>query len=187
MLQEKKCSAIIPPHLIYIALTSIKWKRQSLKIGAYLLLRRIENEKVKFIYQERPCTFLRTDSAEFVTTANSSHVSPWPMNWRLWLLRSRPDQIHVIHLHGTWLSTPLMAILTQLVSPQKRIQPRYSGFRVQGTANTPPSTAIFIPDFTATNEYPNFKEQLPYGHCKRPIWYVNSFPQKKKSENYFHL
>jgi len=60
--------------------SSIKWKRQSLKIGAYLLLRRIENEKVKFIYQERPCTFLRTDSAEFVTTANSSHVSPWPMN-----------------------------------------------------------------------------------------------------------
>ncbi len=35
-------------------------------------------------------------------------------SWRLWLLRSRPDQVHAVRLHGTRLSTSLMAVVTQL-------------------------------------------------------------------------
>lgn len=32
----------------------------------------------------------------------------------------------------------------KIATPQMGIQPRYSGLRVQGTANSPPSTTLFI-------------------------------------------
>lgn len=60
------------------------------------------------------------------------------------LLPLGPDGVHSALPRRTQPSTPLSQSSSTRPRPQAGIQPRYSGFRVQGTASSPPSTAHFM-------------------------------------------
>ncbi len=63
-------------------------------------------------------------------------------NDRLPLLPSGSDGVRGPPLHRTRSSTPRHARCDRDAGPREGIQPRWSGLRVQGTASSPPSTAL---------------------------------------------
>src|SRR5205814_6540293 len=63
---------------------------------------------------------------------------------RLPLLPSGSDGVRGPALHRTQSSTPRHARCDRDAGPREGIQPRWSGLRVQGTASSPPSTALWM-------------------------------------------
>ena len=68
-------------------------------------------------------------------------------NFRLVLLRSRPDTVRDIALHKTLLSTFLMTRIPSINDVEKGVQLCYSGFQIQGAANSPPTRFTIITHF----------------------------------------
>ena len=62
---------------------------------------------------------------------------------RLVLLGSPPDTVHGAALRGTGLSSLLIQGRRHIARPGAGIHPRCSGLRVQGTAISPTSAALF--------------------------------------------
>ena len=62
-----------------------------------------------------------------------------PERESLALLPSGPDAVRMLSVRGTRPSTPRARDLIPLKPPSDGVRPRWSGFRVQGTANSPPS------------------------------------------------
>ena len=58
------------------------------------------------------------------------------------LLGSPPDMVHRFPSRETDLSTPLIWVRQHTKQPRAGIHPRYSGLRIQGTANSPTSAAL---------------------------------------------
>ena len=65
-------------------------------------------------------------------------------NFRLVLLRSRPDTVRGITLHKTLLSTFLTMRVPSINDVEKGVQLCYSGFQIQGAANSPPTRSLYI-------------------------------------------
>ncbi len=63
-----------------------------------------------------------------------------PRSGYLPLLPSGPHGVHSFLPHRARSSTPPDKAVPKDIEPRAGTQPRYSGFRVQGTANSPPST-----------------------------------------------
>jgi hypothetical protein len=62
-----------------------------------------------------------------------------PERESLALLPSGPDAVRMLSVRGTRPSTPRARDLIPLKPPSDGVRSRWSGFRVQGTANSPPS------------------------------------------------
>ena len=65
-------------------------------------------------------------------------------NFRLELLRTRPDTVHGIALHKTLRSTFLTVRKPPINSVEKGVRLCYSGLQMQGAANSPPMRSLYI-------------------------------------------
>src|SRR4029434_9688091 len=64
-----------------------------------------------------------------------------PERESLALLPSGPDAVRTLPVRGTRSSTPRAQTLSRRTVPRTAFGPAWSGFRVQGTADSPPSAA----------------------------------------------
>src|SRR3990170_4240422 len=64
-----------------------------------------------------------------------------PERESLALLPSGPDAVRTLPVRGTRSSTPRAQTLSRRTVPRTAFGPAWSGFRVQGTADSPPSVA----------------------------------------------
>ncbi len=91
----------------------------------------------------RPCTRRRsTTPARTISDRLQPGRPTAPEGDRLPLLPSGPDGVHGPSLRGTRLSTSVDVIRRRGRRPRPGVQSRCSGLRVQGTASSPPSTAL---------------------------------------------
>src|SRR5262252_2568479 len=68
-------------------------------------------------------------------------VTATPERESLALLPSGPDAVRTLPVRGTRSSTPRAPTLSRRTVPRTAFGPAWSGFRVQGTADSPPSAA----------------------------------------------
>jgi len=105
-----------------------------------------------------------------ITFASQLHpgTSMSPGESYLPLLPSGPDGVHSSPPHRTQISPPLSRKQPYTSKSQAGIQPRYSGFRVQGTASSPPSTTY----------YKCYQQQLISSRLVWQIFNITSPPSK---------
>ena len=76
-----------------------------------------------------------------------------PERESLALLPSGPDAVRTLPVRGTRSSTPRAQTLSRRTIPRTAFGPAWSGFRVQGTADSPPSAAERGEGTTSTRGY----------------------------------
>jgi len=97
-----------------------------------------------------------------------------PERESLALLPSGPDAVRTLPVRGTRSSTPRAQTLSRRTVPRTAFGPAWSGFRVQGTADSPPSAAEHDPGYqrsdgrTATSPNAAHGEALATHGAKAP-------------------
>src|SRR4029453_16876276 len=76
-----------------------------------------------------------------------------PEREALALLPSGPDAVRTLPVRGPRSSTPRAQTLSRRTVPRTAFGPAWSGFRVQGTADSPPSAAGQVEGTTAVDDY----------------------------------
>ena len=76
-----------------------------------------------------------------------------PERESLALLPSGPDAVRTLPVRGTRSSTPRAQTLSRRTVPRTAFGPAWSGFRVQGTADSPPSVAGQVEGTTSSRDY----------------------------------
>src|SRR6185436_13849539 len=76
-----------------------------------------------------------------------------PERESLALLPSGPDAVRTLSVRGTRSSTPRAQTLARRTVPRTAFGPAWSGFRVQGTADSPPSAAEQAEGTTSPRDY----------------------------------
>src|SRR6186713_1931601 len=76
-----------------------------------------------------------------------------PERESLALLPSGPDAVRTLPVRGTRSSTPRAQILSRRTVPRTAFGPAWSGFRVQGTAASPPSATGQAEGTTSARDY----------------------------------
>ena len=76
-----------------------------------------------------------------------------PERESLALLPSGPDAVRTLPVRGTRSSTPRAQTLSRRTVPRTAFGPAWSGFRVQGTADSPPSAAERAEGTTSPRDY----------------------------------
>ena len=100
------------------------------------------NSKYVLIKKSWLCTYFWKKSYEsYVRSHLSSGIPAAHKRIRLPLLSSESDGVHSLSLRRARTSLILTNGIPHIIFPRIGVTPCYSGFQVQGTATTPPSTA----------------------------------------------